>query len=217
MYLETFLRLLLALILGGIVGYEREHKNRPAGLRTHILVCIGAALVQIISFNYIHQKGLASIDPFRLGAQVISGIGFLGAGTILKEGVNVKGLTTAASLWTVACIGLAIGAGLYFESLFATLFVFLSLRGLKIVEQKISKEAKYFNLQLVTENIPGVIGNIGKELEKLSVNIIGIEISGGEDEEAIIFLNLKAPNYINANQIIEMLTKIKSVKEIKLI
>ncbi|CCC57898.1 MgtC/SapB family protein [Caloramator australicus] len=217
MYLETFLRLLLALILGGIVGYEREHKNRPAGLRTHILVCIGAALVQIISFNYILQKGLASIDPFRLGAQVISGIGFLGAGTILKEGVNVKGLTTAASLWTVACIGLAIGAGLYFESLLATLFVFLSLRGLKIVEQKISKEAKYFNLQLVTENIPGVIGNIGKELEKLSVNIIGIEISGGEDEEAIIFLNLKAPNYINANQIIEMLTKIKSVKEIKLI
>jgi len=217
MYLETFLRLLLALILGGIVGYEREHKNRPAGLRTHILVCIGAALVQIISFNYIRQKGLASIDPFRLGAQVISGIGFLGAGTILKEGVNVKGLTTAASLWTVACIGLAIGAGLYFESLLATLFVFLSLRGLKIVEQKISKEAKYFNLQLVTENIPGVIGNIGKELEKLSVNIIEIEISGGEDEEAIIFLNLKTPNYINANQIIEMLTKIKSVKEIKLI
>ncbi|SEF56420.1 putative Mg2+ transporter-C (MgtC) family protein [Caloramator fervidus] len=216
MYLETLLKLFLAFILGGIVGYEREHKNRPAGLRTHVLVAIGSTLVQIISLDYVNLKN-ASIDPFRLGSQVISGIGFLGAGTILKEGVNVKGLTTAASLWTVACIGLAVGCGLYFEAFITTLFVFLSLRGLKVIEQRISKEDRYYNLQILAENVPGVIGNIGKELEKLNINIIGIEISGGEDDEAVVFLNLKTPNYICINKIVEVLVKIKNIKEVKVI
>lgn len=111
-WISITVRLLLALICGGILGIEREKKRRPAGLRTYMLVCVGAAFVMItneyMSFKY------EGVDPSRMGAQVISGIGFLGAGTIIVTGRNrVKGLTTAAGLWAAACIGLAAGAGFY--------------------------------------------------------------------------------------------------------
>lgn len=217
MLIDAIIRLSVAMLLGGVVGYEREHKNRPAGLRTHILVCIGSALVQVISFEHLKLYGPTSIDPMRLGAQVISGIGFLGAGTILKEGVNVKGLTTAASLWTVACIGLAVGSGLIVESTIATLFVIIALKGFKFLEQKISKEYKYYNIQVVVQNVPGVMGNIGRKLGEHGINIVGVEISGGEDEESIIYLNLKASNESTSQEIFEMLTRISEIKEIKIL
>src|SRR5690554_5476906 len=98
--LTSIIRIVIAVLLGGIVGMEREHGGNPAGFRTHMLVCAGAALVMLTSeFLYVRFAGSINLDPGRLGAQVISGIGFLGAGTIIKYGVNIKGLTTAASLW----------------------------------------------------------------------------------------------------------------------
>lgn len=127
--LKTVLRLLAAAAAGGIIGNDREHINRPAGIRTHILVCAGAALTVITSeFASMKYAGTASIDPTRLGAQVISGIGFLGAGTILKEGFSVKGLTTAASLWTVSCVGLAFGSGFYGGGIAAAAMILVTLR-----------------------------------------------------------------------------------------
>ena len=111
--LEILVRLLLAVLLGGFIGYEREHTNRPAGFRTHILVCAGAALVMATSEYLVRRYSISAVDPARLGAQVISGIGFLGAGTIIRDGVNVRGLTTAASLWAVSCVGIAVGCGFY--------------------------------------------------------------------------------------------------------
>ena len=97
---ETILRLTLAALFGGFIGNEREHTNRPAGLRTHMLVCVGSALVMLTSIAVLSDyKGVINMDPTRMGAQVVSGIGFLGAGTIIKEGFSVQGLTTAASLW----------------------------------------------------------------------------------------------------------------------
>ena len=112
---EVILRLVIATLFGGLIGLERESHKRPAGFRTHILVCIGSALVMIVSqyaFLDFAEKSMG-YDPGRIAAQVISGIGFLGAGTILREGSTVKGLTTAASLWVVSGIGLAIGSGFY--------------------------------------------------------------------------------------------------------
>jgi putative Mg2+ transporter-C (MgtC) family protein len=134
--IRTALRLGLATILGGIIGSEREHSHRPAGLRTHILVCVGSALVMCTSayiFSYYQDVFQAKSvpDPARLGAQVISGIGFLGAGTILREGFSVKGLTTAASLWTVSCIGLAVGIGFWPGALLATGAIYLTLNVVK--------------------------------------------------------------------------------------
>ncbi|MDF2988017.1 MAG: putative rane protein [Eubacterium sp.] len=127
-YIAMILRLLAACLLGGIIGFEREHVHRPAGLRTHILVCVGSALVMITSeFIYYHYSSHVNVDPARLGAQVISGIGFLGAGTIIKEGISVKGLTTAASLWAVSCVGIAVGIGFYSGAIIATVIIFLIL------------------------------------------------------------------------------------------
>src|SRR5690349_13217981 len=117
---EILLRLVTASLLGGVIGLERERKNWSAGLRTHMMVCLGASLAMLVSAHgfsdVLHLKNV-SLDPSRIAAQVISGIGFLGAGTIvlLKQGI-IKGLTTAAGLWTAAAIGLAAGAGMYFAA-----------------------------------------------------------------------------------------------------
>jgi putative Mg2+ transporter-C (MgtC) family protein len=138
---EDALKLILAMVLGGLVGLEREITNRPAGFRTHTLVCMGSALVMITAkyiFGIYHN--MVNLDPARLGAQVISGIGFLGAGTIMKDEARVRGLTTAASLWVVACIGLAVGSGLYQVSIFAALLVYVVLILLKKIEALVQKE-----------------------------------------------------------------------------
>lgn len=108
----SIVRLCLAALLGGIIGYEREHSHRPAGFRTHILVAVGSAVVMLTAV-YMSERYPDHLDISRMPAQVVSGIGFLGAGTILREGFSVKGLTTAASLWAVSCVGLAVGSGFF--------------------------------------------------------------------------------------------------------
>lgn len=123
------LRLLCAMLVGMIIGTEREYTNRPAGMRTHTLVALGACSVMITGhmlFTHYSAFG-ATPDPARLSAQVITGVGFLGAGTILREGTHVKGLTTAASLWAVACLGIAAGAGYYAVALTGMIFIFITL------------------------------------------------------------------------------------------
>lgn len=132
------MRLACAMAVGMIIGTEREYTNRPAGLRTHILVALGACVVtvtgQLIFAQY--QALGASPDPARLSAQVITGVGFLGAGTILREGSNVKGLTTAASLWAVACLGIAAGFGFYSAAIAGMVFIFITLTILEFFQHK---------------------------------------------------------------------------------
>lgn len=135
---EIALRLLLAMAMGGAIGYDRESKNRPAGLRTHLLVCVGAATVAIlqrlieyeviaVAMENIDIGDIVRADPSRLIAQVISGIGFLGAGTIIVTKRSVSGLTTAASLWAVACIGLSVGMGFYALTFLSFISIFVVL------------------------------------------------------------------------------------------
>lgn len=141
--LNLVFRLLLAAFLGAVVGFEREHSAKAAGFRTHALVCLGAALVMEVSAHlYIGLGGSAGADPGRIAAQVVSGIGFLGAGTIIRGGTVVKGLTTAASLWTVAGIGLAVGSGMYFAAVAATVIVLLVLVGLGRIARSIIGDGK---------------------------------------------------------------------------
>lgn len=133
---EICLRLLCAMIVGMVIGTEREYTNRPAGMRTHILVSLGACVVAITGqmlFNEYHLFG-ATPDPARLSAQVITGVGFLGAGTIMREGATVKGLTTAASVWTVACLGIAAGYGYYTIALAGLIFAFITLTILELLQ-----------------------------------------------------------------------------------
>ncbi len=129
-FVDASIKLCIATVLGGFIGYEREHSHRPAGFKTHTLVSVGSALVMLTSVYIFKSQGMVG-DVTRMSAQVLSGIGFLGAGTILREGFSVKGLTTAASLWAVACIGIAVGAGFYAGALVATIVIYLVLNSLK--------------------------------------------------------------------------------------
>ncbi len=125
---DVIIRLLVAALLGGLIGLEREAAKRAAGLRPHTLVSLGSALIMMTSIHLFEiYSGRADVDPTRLAAQVVSGIGFLGAGTIIRSGNNVRGLTTAASLWVVAAVGMAAGCGFYKAAVFTTLMVLVGL------------------------------------------------------------------------------------------
>lgn len=142
---SIFLRILLSILIGGVLGYERQRLNRPAGLRTYMLVCLGACICMMINqyITQVYQTG----DPVRLGAQVISGIGFLGAGSILTVGHNrVSGLTTAAGLWASACIGLAIGVGLYEMAIMAGLAAFCILSVFQSIDSALHRRRKVIDI-----------------------------------------------------------------------
>lgn len=142
-----FLRLLLATLVGVVIGVEREYKNRAAGVKTHVLVCIGSALVMITSEYIYRQFPEAKADINRIGAQVVSGVGFLGVGTIIITGnKEVKGLTTAAGLWACACAGLAAGIGFVEGTLIALAFIFLALRVLRITDRRIHSKSHFMVL-----------------------------------------------------------------------
>ncbi|MEO6928117.1 MAG: MgtC/SapB family protein [Casimicrobiaceae bacterium] len=136
---ELLLRLIVAALLGSVIGIERERLAWVAGLRTHMLVCVGSALMMIVSaYGFADAVGHDHVvlDPSRIAAQVVSGIGFLGAGTILLRQDTIRGLTTAASLWTVAGIGLAVGGGMYVAAIGSTVLIFLILAGIKPLERR---------------------------------------------------------------------------------
>lgn len=135
---QIIIRLILSVVLSGFIGLERQIHRRSAGLRTHILVCLGSCLIMLTSL-YIFDiyKNHAQLDPSRIAAGVITGIGFLGAGTIIREREEVKGLTTAASLWVVMGIGLAVACGFYMASVFTTGLVLIVLLLLRQVETKV--------------------------------------------------------------------------------
>jgi putative Mg2+ transporter-C (MgtC) family protein len=153
-YLNLLLRIFIAGVLGGIIGFERDIHGRAAGLRTHLLVCIGAALFMIMSEQiaiYAKNNGIVNSDPARIAAQIVTGIGFLGAGTIIREGFTVRGLTTAACLWVVAAIGMAVGAGNYILAVSTTILSVLSLILLQKLERFIRKDT-YRILTISTDN-----------------------------------------------------------------
>ena len=136
--LTVIIRLMLCLLCGGVIGLEREKKGRSAGLRTHILVCMGSGLIMLVSL-YIFDiyNGKAPVDPSRIAAGVVTGIGFLGAGTIITNRSGAKGLTTAASIWVSSAIGLAVGCGFISAAAFTTIFTFITLAFLKHIENKL--------------------------------------------------------------------------------
>ncbi len=151
---EIIGRLCVAALLGSVIGFERERLAWAAGMRTHMLVCVGSCLIMIVSafgFSDILGRPNIVLDPSRIAAQVVSGIGFLGAGTILLRGEVVKGLTTAASLWAVAAIGLAAGAGLYVAAVATTAIVLAILAGVKPIEERYRERMQRQNLRLVAE------------------------------------------------------------------
>ncbi len=179
------LKMVLAGILGGIIGIEREHKHRPAGLRTHILVCMGACLTMMIS-SFMVTEGL-STDVARLGAQVISGIGFLGAGTILREGDRVRGLTTAATLWAIACVGLAIGIGYYGGAIAAAFMMLIVLRVLGYIMTKRNGEG-FAVIHVAADNNTETVANILSVIHIYCTEIKNIDFTATEDDKNVLLL-----------------------------
>ena len=170
-------RLSVAALLGGIVGLERQQRHKSAGLRTHILVSLGSCLIMLISYKlYAGVQGLTNADPARLAAQVVSGIGFLGAGTIMKEGLTIKGLTTAASLCVVAGVGLAVGAGYYVGAVTTTVLSVLALTYLPRFERLYGCGPSQVAIVVRSVDKPGQIGRIGSYLGTKNVAICDIKI-----------------------------------------
>ncbi|EGG34063.1 MgtC/SapB family protein [Paenibacillus sp. HGF5] len=166
---SILLRLLLAMLLGGLIGFERERSNHAAGLRTHILVCLGSALIMLLSiygFSDFVAEINVRIDPARLATAVITGIGFLGAGTILFTGKSITGLTTAASIWVVGAVGLAVGAGFYFASIVSTVLILLNLVVFNKLEQRYIRGSKLHLITLHAENTPNILDDISAVLEE---------------------------------------------------
>ncbi|WP_027632538.1 MgtC/SapB family protein [Clostridium hydrogeniformans] len=226
---ETLIRIIMAVVIGGLIGYEREYKNRPAGFRTHILVCLGACIVSLIqSYSFYEALGFIERDPSlsnvikvdmgRLGAQVITGVGFLGAGTILRDKGEVKGLTTAASLWVVACIGLGVGMGYYFLTISVTLIVFIVLVSLKKFERRymtVYDEVRIRIYHNMTEDINDTILNFFK---KNNIKILSIGYGVGQaDSNGIIDTEYCLELNVNKdyNDIINELPKYKDIVSIE--
>jgi putative Mg2+ transporter-C (MgtC) family protein len=180
---SVLFRLALAVIFGGLIGIERGRKRRPAGFRTHMLVCLGAAMTMLIS-QHLWLEGYTT-DLARLGAQVVSGIGFLGAGTILVTGRHqIKGLTTAAGLWASASIGLAIGAGFYIGALFGFCFVLLAITVFSRLEARLIASARNMNLYVEYADSE-TLGRVIDNLKKLNVKIYDVEITKNRASEGI--------------------------------
>ncbi len=173
---ETALvRFLISFFLGMLVGIERETHNQPAGLRTHILISIGSTMVMLVSI-FIPQTftDFQNGDPGRIAAQVVSGIGFLGAGAILKFGANVKGLTTAASIWAMAAVGMAIGAGMYAVSLIGVGVVLFALTAMDLFEKRIFKERTLRKVELAVKKQQSDIGLVKNILKQMDIQVASI-------------------------------------------
>lgn len=188
---EVIARLLCAMIIGAIVGTEREYSKHPAGMRTYTLVSLGACTVMItgqLIFQEYSQLG-ASPDPARLAAQVIAGVGFLGAGTILRDGATVKGLTTAAGIWVVACLGVAVGAGYYFLSLVGATAVVCTLLAFEWLQKKlIRRKHPLWQVTVNTTDISKSIDDLQEAEKRFSLRTDNLQVENtGENNFKLYF------------------------------
>jgi len=226
----TVVRLILAMIVGGTIGLEREKKRRPAGFRTYMLVALGAALTMILSqyLNYLMDTDWAEVsklvgirtDVSRFGAQVINGVGFLGAGTIIVTGrQEVKGLTTAAGLWVAACMGLAAGAGFYEAVILCFLLVMLCMNVLPVIEDAFLAGSKNLNIYVELDDIAG-LGAIAAKLKESEIKIYDTEFNKEQHDQlsqinAVISMRLpKKMLHVEVLAMISTVSGIISVEEI---
>ena len=204
---------------------ERGSGDRPAGFRTHILVCAGSALIMLVSmygfegFNQMPFRYPSNRDSARIAAQVVSGIGFLGAGTILHEGITVRGLTTAASLWMISAIGLSTGAGMYFVSVAATIITFLTLTAFHSVEKRFAvvnnkSDKKY--IRVTASNIPGLVAEVATFLVQNGIKVKTINVQNSSfNNNVVLELYLKFNKELDLGMIMDGLQQIEGIKSIE--
>lgn len=202
-------RLILAVVFGSIIGLERELNNHPAGFRTHILVCTGAALITLVSMH-----SFPGGDPGRVAAQIVSGIGFLGAGTIMREGTTIRGLTTAASLWSVAGVGMAIGAGFYLGATLTTVLMVIVLFFFTALEKRIL-QGRFHMLELTIADVPGQLGQVASSLGEMDISIKSIQITPLSNNKVQVEMGVKTPSPLQLHEIVNHLAELEGVFTIK--
>ena len=214
---EIILRLFLGTLLGGIIGFERQTHGRPAGFRTQLLVCVACVLLMIISENYYahghRTEEYVRLDPTRIAAGAMTGIGFLGAGVILKTGLSVQGLTTAACIWIVAAIGLAVGVGQYLAAITGAVITFISLWMLRIVETRIPR-LTYRYVTLVTDEA-GDENTLKSLFEEhgFRVSKMDYEMAIHEKQKSFIF-TISSRSRVPIKQLIDKVSGLGYVKKI---
>jgi putative Mg2+ transporter-C (MgtC) family protein len=219
---EMMIRLLSAAALGSLIGFERERLLWAAGIRTHMLVCVGSCLVMLVSqygFTNILTHDRVVLDPSRIAAQVVSGIGFLGAGAILVRGEIVKGLTTAASIWTVAAIGLAVGGGLYLAAGASTVIILIILAGMKPLEEAYRSRSQTCMLQVEVEN-NGLTPELLRETLKLRASqvkrfLVETRDPEGIDELSILLSKVSSQDIATYAEKLQELDGVRTVTVVK--
>lgn len=216
----ALLRIVVAAALGGAVGVERELREHDAGFRTHMLVAIGSALFTIVSaygFHAFLTSGgtIVRTDPTRIAAQIVTGIGFLGAGAIIRQGFSVRGLTTAATLWVVAAIGMAVGAGYYGGAMITTGVVLISLWPLRILAKmgtsRFRPQTSTLMVQLPAGESPGPLID---EVEHLGARVKALEIGHDADRRTVL-LDLTMPPRVDAPRVIAQVGDLDHVLEVR--
>lgn len=215
---EILLRLACAMVVGLVIGIEREHTHRPAGMRTHVLVALGSCVVMIIGqMIFVQYRATGAMpDPARLGAQVISGVSFLGAGTIMREGVNVKGLTTAASIWTVACLGLAAGAGYYEVALAGMVMVFITLTVFEALQRKLFL-SHYPSTQFVieTSEVAATMKAISSHAKTARMRVYSTQVEEIDEAMHRITIQLAISSVRNDKKMFRFCEKLAAEKGVK--
>jgi len=219
--MQIALRLVLAVVLGGMIGFEREQSSHAAGLRTHMMVCLGSCLLMLLSiygFSAFVDEVNVRVDPARLAAAVITGVGFLGAGTILHTGRGITGLTTAASVWVVSAIGLGVGAGFYFASSVATAMVLFVLWAMNKLERKYIRGRRERVLVIITEGRPMVLGRVQEALDERGIVVrkmsVREEEASSEHGHLELRLQLAAQNQKSVARLLDELRFVEGVLEV---
>ena len=200
LHLELLLQVLLATFLGGAIGLERELSGKPAGLRTNILICVGATLFTVLSFRMSEGRG----DPARVAAQILPGVGFIGAGTILHARGSISGLTSAATIWVVAAIGMALGASAYTEAVGTTLLVMLILAGLGYLERLVARHSTHSHLLVHAKPEVSTLEDLEALVRRSGLEVSRIE-SRRENVDLVIEFDLSGPKRLHDQAKLAML------------
>lgn len=213
---SEFFRITIAMLLGGLIGWERERHGRPAGFRTHILVCVGSALFMLVSeqiftkYQELDSSSVARIDPARIAAGIVAGIGFLGAGTIMKHKTTVRGLTTASCLWVAAGIGMAVGTGYLMLAIFTTIIAMIVLLFLAVLERKLPTH-NYRMLKIWVKDEDFKVRHIEEIIEKYSGEIRKYSLENDiEKNESMFEMDIR---FINKQKDEQELTSIAQMIE----
>ena len=217
---QLLVRIAVGSLLGGVIGYERDRHGRPAGLRTHMIVALAAATFMVISTHFVYlqhygKDDLIEVDASRIAASIVTGMGFLAGGAIMRTGVSVQGLTTAAALWLVGAIGMAAGAGMYLVALFVTLMGVIALTVLRRFEDKDDRVSRRRIFLLLGAD--GSVSEISAKLGAIGANVAAVEYDRHvADKTLAVTLDVRFPHSVGIDRLLEEIAAQRDVRRVKL-